>query len=295
MSPVVFVTASMPRRKANASTGVILRTKGSMRASVVGPPRPGRMTDDEPDRHADQHQPERGPGEDLDQPGQAGVEEVGYRSSSRGLATTASGDALCSVRTRSAGGSGFTPEDLAKKNPDRPACALLVPAAAGRQSYGSGARIPSMRRIPASTGRRARRARARGPGSADPGGMLGYRAETRQLDHGHAHAHARLRRLRPHPSPPDRRRAAARRGAQGAPAGARGDVLPDGAAPRLRRGGVLAVHLHRAARPRRATGRHPGLPVLRVPALGDLRARATRASGSRATSSGSAWACPSTT
>ena len=43
MSPVVFVTASIPRRNANASTGFILRTKGSMRASVVGPPRPGRM------------------------------------------------------------------------------------------------------------------------------------------------------------------------------------------------------------------------------------------------------------
>ena len=43
MSPVVLVTESMPRRNANASTGVILNTKGSMRASVVGPPRPGRI------------------------------------------------------------------------------------------------------------------------------------------------------------------------------------------------------------------------------------------------------------
>src|SRR6266508_4323376 len=41
MSPVVAVTASIPRRKANASTGVILKTNGSMSASVVGPPRPG--------------------------------------------------------------------------------------------------------------------------------------------------------------------------------------------------------------------------------------------------------------
>ena len=43
MSPVVLVTAAIPRRNANASTGVILKTKGSMSASVVGPPRPGRM------------------------------------------------------------------------------------------------------------------------------------------------------------------------------------------------------------------------------------------------------------
>ena len=43
MSPVVLVTANIPRRKANAWTGVILKTNGSMRARVVGPPRPGRM------------------------------------------------------------------------------------------------------------------------------------------------------------------------------------------------------------------------------------------------------------
>src|SRR5262245_27594775 len=43
MSPVVFVTASIPSRNAKASTGFILNTKGSMRASVVGPPRPGRI------------------------------------------------------------------------------------------------------------------------------------------------------------------------------------------------------------------------------------------------------------
>ncbi len=96
---------------------------------------------------------------------------------------------------------------------------------------------------------------------------------------GHAHAHPRLRRLRPHARPPDRRRAAGRRGARGARAGAGGDVLPDGAAARLRRGGVLAGDLHRAARPRRAAGRHPRLPVLRVPALGHLRARRRRYPG----------------
>ncbi len=43
MSPVVAVTASIPRRKAKASTGDILNTNGSIRASVVGPPNPGRI------------------------------------------------------------------------------------------------------------------------------------------------------------------------------------------------------------------------------------------------------------
>jgi len=48
MSPVVAVTASMPRRKANASIGVILKTNGSMSASVVGPPSPGRRPTTKP-------------------------------------------------------------------------------------------------------------------------------------------------------------------------------------------------------------------------------------------------------
>ncbi len=43
MSPVVFTTQAMPNRKANASTGLILTTKGSIKAMAVGPPRPGRM------------------------------------------------------------------------------------------------------------------------------------------------------------------------------------------------------------------------------------------------------------
>ena len=43
MSPVVLVTAAIPSRNANASTGVIVKTKGSISASVVGPPRPGRI------------------------------------------------------------------------------------------------------------------------------------------------------------------------------------------------------------------------------------------------------------
>src|SRR5262245_23767970 len=43
MSPVVLVTAAIPSRNANASTGFILKMNGSMRARVVGPPRPGRM------------------------------------------------------------------------------------------------------------------------------------------------------------------------------------------------------------------------------------------------------------
>jgi hypothetical protein len=48
MSPVVAVTASMPRRKANASIGVILNTNGSMSARVVGPPSPGRRPTTKP-------------------------------------------------------------------------------------------------------------------------------------------------------------------------------------------------------------------------------------------------------
>jgi hypothetical protein len=43
MSPVVFVTAAIPRRKAKAWTGFILTMKGSIRARVVGPPNPGRI------------------------------------------------------------------------------------------------------------------------------------------------------------------------------------------------------------------------------------------------------------
>ena len=43
MSPVVAVTADMPRRKANASTASILKMNGSISASVTGPPSPGRM------------------------------------------------------------------------------------------------------------------------------------------------------------------------------------------------------------------------------------------------------------
>ena len=42
MSPVVAATECMPRRKANASTGVILNTNGSIRARVAAPPIPGR-------------------------------------------------------------------------------------------------------------------------------------------------------------------------------------------------------------------------------------------------------------
>ena len=77
MSPVVLVTASMPSRKANASTGVIRRTKGSMRASVVGPAETGKDADGEPDGHADEHQPERGPRE---RPGKARSGRPGARS-----------------------------------------------------------------------------------------------------------------------------------------------------------------------------------------------------------------------
>jgi hypothetical protein len=43
ISPVVDVTASIPRRNANASTGFISKVKGSMSARVVTPPTPGRI------------------------------------------------------------------------------------------------------------------------------------------------------------------------------------------------------------------------------------------------------------
>jgi len=41
MSPVVAATECIPSRKANASTGDIVNTNGSISASVAGPPIPG--------------------------------------------------------------------------------------------------------------------------------------------------------------------------------------------------------------------------------------------------------------
>ena len=43
ISPVVPVTAAIPRRKANASTADIVKINGSIKANVVGPPNPGNM------------------------------------------------------------------------------------------------------------------------------------------------------------------------------------------------------------------------------------------------------------
>ncbi len=48
MSPVVAVTAVIPKRKANASTADILKIKGSIRAIAVGPPSPGKMPTTKP-------------------------------------------------------------------------------------------------------------------------------------------------------------------------------------------------------------------------------------------------------
>ena len=48
MSPVVAVTAVMPRRNAKASTADILKTNGSISAIAVGPPSPGRMPTTKP-------------------------------------------------------------------------------------------------------------------------------------------------------------------------------------------------------------------------------------------------------
>ena len=48
MSPVVAVTDIIPRRKANAPTGVMLKMKGSIKANVVAPPIPGKMPTQKP-------------------------------------------------------------------------------------------------------------------------------------------------------------------------------------------------------------------------------------------------------
>ena len=48
ISPVVAVTAVIPKRKANASTADILKMKGSINAIAVGPPSPGRMPTTKP-------------------------------------------------------------------------------------------------------------------------------------------------------------------------------------------------------------------------------------------------------
>src|SRR5206468_5226799 len=48
ISPVVAVTAVIPRRNAKASTADILNTKGSISAIAVGPPRPGKMPTTKP-------------------------------------------------------------------------------------------------------------------------------------------------------------------------------------------------------------------------------------------------------
>ena len=43
ISPVVDVTAVMPSRNAKASTALILKTNGNIKAIAVGPPKPGRI------------------------------------------------------------------------------------------------------------------------------------------------------------------------------------------------------------------------------------------------------------
>ena len=48
MSPVVAVTDIIPRRKAKAPTGVMLKMKGSIKANVVAPPMPGKMPTQNP-------------------------------------------------------------------------------------------------------------------------------------------------------------------------------------------------------------------------------------------------------
>ena len=41
ISPVVATTECIPKRKANAATGGMSKTKGSIKARVVAPPNPG--------------------------------------------------------------------------------------------------------------------------------------------------------------------------------------------------------------------------------------------------------------
>src|SRR4026207_349417 len=48
MSPAVAVPAVLPRRKEKGSTGLIVKIKGSIRARVTGPPRPGRIPTEKP-------------------------------------------------------------------------------------------------------------------------------------------------------------------------------------------------------------------------------------------------------
>ena len=79
MSPVVAATECMPRRKANASTGVIVNTNGSIRARLAAPPMPGKEPDDEPGPHAHEHEAEGLPLEDQDEPVDEGVEHLSRR------------------------------------------------------------------------------------------------------------------------------------------------------------------------------------------------------------------------
>ena len=58
MSPVVAATECIPSKKAKASTGLILKTKGIIKAKVAAPPIPGSKPTHEPQTHADHHQAE---------------------------------------------------------------------------------------------------------------------------------------------------------------------------------------------------------------------------------------------
>ena len=61
------VTAGHAEEKGKRLDGFILNTKGSMRAMVVGPPRPGRMPTANPIANADHHQTECRPVKTLNQ------------------------------------------------------------------------------------------------------------------------------------------------------------------------------------------------------------------------------------
>src|SRR5881628_3225299 len=96
-------------------------------------------------------------------------------------------------------------------------------------------------------------------------------------------AHSGVRRLRPHARDQDRRGQARRRRAERDHARAGGDVLSDGAVPRVRRLRAVAVDLHGAPRPRRAARGDSGVSVVQLSPRVGLRRHARRDQGAART------------
>src|SRR5215470_1267581 len=91
--------------------------------------------------------------------------------------------------------------------------------------------------------------------------------------HEQAQPHPRDVRLRSHARAQDRRRHAAGRRAQRAHADARGNLLPDGTLPGVRRLRAVTLDLHDPSRAGRAAHRDPGLSLPVLPPLGRVRPR----------------------